>query len=279
MKSMSYDFSARTELRALAALNLSLGAAAKTSGIEYFLMGAAARDLILRYAHGIQAARATEDVDFAVMVRDWAQFDALRTELLASGRFHQRPGAALHRMMHSSGLPLDIVPFGGVERPDRTIAWPGSDGTIHDCFGVNEAFAACVDVVLPGGGRLGVAPIPALAVLKVAAWHDRKLTQPGRDAADLLLFARTYMDCIGFEHAIAIHPDLFEALEFDYVEAGARVLGRDMRRLMGEMGARRVAGILFPQTDAEGALLLAHQSGMDIESARRLIEAMCEEMN
>ena len=86
-------------------------------------MGAAAQ-LMLQYAHRIDPHRATEDVDFAVMVRDWSAYDALRTALIEGGEFCARPGSATHRLRHTSGLPLDIVPFGGVERLDRTFAWP-----------------------------------------------------------------------------------------------------------------------------------------------------------
>ena len=111
----------------------ALHAVAAPLGVEFFLMGAAARDLILRYAHGIEASRATEDVDFAVMVRDWQAYDALRTALIASGEFSARPGPATHRLRHTSGLPLDIVPFGGVEQADRTFGWPPEHSTVFDC--------------------------------------------------------------------------------------------------------------------------------------------------
>lgn len=74
---MSLDFSTQPELRGLARVVGALQAVAAPLGVEFFLMGAAARDLILRYAHGIEAQRATEDVDFAVMVHDWHAYDAL----------------------------------------------------------------------------------------------------------------------------------------------------------------------------------------------------------
>lgn len=130
---MSLDLSAKIELRGLARVVSALHAVAAPLGVEFFLMGAAARDLILRYAHGIEASRATEDVDFAVMVRDWQAYDALRTALIASGEFSARPGPATHRLRHTSGLPLDIVPFGGVEQADRTFGWPPEHSTVFDC--------------------------------------------------------------------------------------------------------------------------------------------------
>jgi len=55
---------------------------AQALGINYFLMGAAARDLMLQHAHNIAPFRLTVDVDFAVSVADWPSFESLRTALL-----------------------------------------------------------------------------------------------------------------------------------------------------------------------------------------------------
>ena len=214
MTATSLDFSQKPDLLPLARVAGALQAVAAPLNIEYFLMGAAARDLLLRHAHNIQPSRLTEDVDFAVMVGDWNAFEALRSALVAGGDFNSRPGPATHRLRHSSGLPLDIVPFGGIERADRTIAWPPDHAEVFDCFGAREAFDVSLTVLLPERVRLQVAPIPALALLK-----------------------------------------LFDAT-----------------------GIQRVLAILLPEADEDGTLLLAGQSGIDLETARRLDEAFCDEL-
>ncbi len=278
MTTISFDFSQKTELKPLALVVSALQSVAQPAGIDFFLMGAAARDLMLRYAHNIEPSRQTEDVDFAVMLRDWEAFATLRAALIASGEFHERPGPATHRLRHRSGLPLDIVPFGGIERADRTIAWPPDQSTVFDCFGAREAFEASVWVLLPDGVSLRVAPIPALALLKVTAWQDRKLTYPGRDAPDLLLYLRSYMDCGNMDRAAREHGDLFDADDYDHEVAGAQLLGRDIARLLDAHAIRRVLEILLPESDDQGRLQLAQQSGLDLEHARRLIEVLCNEL-
>ena len=35
------------------------------------------------------------------------------------------------------------MPFGGIERADRTIAWPPAQDQVFDCFGVREAPEPC----------------------------------------------------------------------------------------------------------------------------------------
>ncbi|OGA90099.1 MAG: hypothetical protein A3G27_18075 [Betaproteobacteria bacterium RIFCSPLOWO2_12_FULL_66_14] len=260
---MSLDFSGEPDLRGLGRLVRALRAVAEPLGVEFFLMGAAARDLMMRYAHGIETLRRTEDADFAVMVRDWTAYETLREGLIGGGNFAARPGPAAHRLRHAEGMPLDIVPFGGVERPDRTFAWPPDHSMVFDCFGVKEAFAASVAVQLPDGVLLKVAPIPALTILKVCAWQDRKHSEPGRDARDLLLFLRCYMNCGNLERAAAEHGDLFEAEDFDYVQAGVRLLARDIASLIGRSGIARMLKILVREAGDRGS------HGLDGSRSRR----------
>ncbi len=273
---MSLDLSQKADLVPLAQVVGSLQRVAQPMGVDFFLMGAAARDVMLRHGHNIEPGRQTQDVDFAVMVPDWASFAALRTALIEGGDFSERAGAATHRLRHQSGLPLDIMPFGGIERADRTIAWPPDQSTVFDCFGAREAFNATVSVRLPQAVTAHVASIPALALLKVIAWQDRKHSHPGRDADDLLLYLRSYMDCGNIDRAARDHGDLFMAEDYDHEATGAQLLGRDIALLLDKPAIERVLDILLPQADAQGPLLLASQSGLDLEQARRLIAAVCD---
>lgn len=279
MTPISFDFSQKLDLISLATVVQALQEVAQAHGIDYFLMGAAARDLMLQHAHNIAPSRLTEDVDFAVNVPDWPSFESLRTALLGSGQFSGIPGPAIHKLRHkASGIPLDIVPFGGIENTDRTINWPPDHHSVFDCFGAREAFEASIPVQLPNNVTLRVASIPALALLKIPAWEDRKHSHPGRDAGDLLLYARHYMDCDNVDRAAQEHSDLFTTDDYDHEATGARLLGRDIAHLLDKQSIEPVLSILLPQADTDGPLLLAQQSGLDLEHARRLIEALCDGM-
>jgi predicted nucleotidyltransferase len=120
MKPMSFDFSHKLDLVPLATVVQALQVIAQPLEIGYFLMGAAARDLMLQHAHNITPSRLTEDVDFAVSVPAWPSFESLRTALLGSNQFSGRPGPAIHKLRHRvTELPLDVVPFGGIENTDK----------------------------------------------------------------------------------------------------------------------------------------------------------------
>src|SRR5438046_2607879 len=96
--------------------------------LGYFVCGAVARDILLRHVHGIETGIATTDVDFGVAVENWEQFDAIKARLIKTGRFEQAKKTA-QRLYYkpgnnSQGYPLDIIPFGNVENPLNSIAWP-----------------------------------------------------------------------------------------------------------------------------------------------------------
>jgi len=271
---MSLDFSNVPELQSLSMVAEALDRIASPAGCDHLLIGAGARDLMLHHAHNIDVRRQTEDVDFAVMVRDWATFSSLRTGLIERGGFEERGTKAIHKLRHrATSLPLDIVPFGGVERADRTLAWPPEKTEVFDCFGLREALVASIEVLLPGNVRLRVAPIPALAVLKLTAWRDRKRSHPGHDAGDLFLYLRHYLHCGNLERLATGHLDILETADFDYEPAGARLLGRDVRAILAHEAIEHVLAIVGPETDIEGQQLLAGQSGIDIPLAMRILHA------
>jgi predicted nucleotidyltransferase len=263
MMASSLDLSECAELAPLAELVASLRVAAPER--EPLLVGAMARDVLLWYAHGIALARATEDTDFAVAVADWDDFSTLRGALVAGGEFSAVPNVH-HRLLYRGERRLDLLPFGGVERADRSIAWPPGQDTVMQVLGYSEAFAMAIPVRLPAASSVMVVSLPALALLKLFAWHDRRLTQPGKDATDLWLILSTYLDAGNRDRVYAEATHLLEADDYDERRAGAWMLGRDIRTWLS--GAPQ--GDAMPLTHA---LQLLEQE-VDVEGTARLARDM-----
>jgi len=83
---------------------------------------------------------------------------------------------------------------------------------------------------------------------------------------------------INMDRALEQHADLFEVEPFDYEETAVRLLARDMHERLDAAGVQRVAGLLVTEVDEAGPLLLAGQSGLELERARRLLEVLCDEL-
>ena len=222
----------------------------------YLLAGATARDLLLQAAHGIDTRRATTDVDLAFLVSTWDEYLGLRNQLLASGDFAEVPKGGLHKLRFRDKLEVDIMPFGAIEQPDRSIAWPPDGDIIMMVFGFREALGSCITVLLPPDERVQVVSLPALAVLKWIAWNERRFEQPGKDAHDLALIIQNYLYAGNHDRLHAEIPDAGGS-PFDYEYAGAQLLGKDMARVLDAEGRERLARMIADEADEQGQLHLA----------------------
>ncbi len=91
------DLSDKTELRWLTAVLADVGDAAPD--VDFLIVGAMARDLLLHHGHGVPISRATTDIDLGVTVGSWDEFRKLRNACLNSGQFTPtRRGT--HRIIH-----------------------------------------------------------------------------------------------------------------------------------------------------------------------------------
>ena len=226
----------------------------------YLLAGATARDLLLQAAHGIDPRRATTDVDLAFLASSWDEYRALRNQLLGSGDFTEVPRGGLHKLRFRGVLEVDVMPFGAIERPDRSIAWP--------------PHGASITVVLPPDERVEVVSLPALAILKLVAWKERRLEQPGKDAHDLALIIRNYLDAGNHDR---LHHEIPDAggSPYDYEIGGAQLLGKDMAQLLDAAGRERLAHLIADEADEQGQLRLAGDMMRDDpERALELLAAL-----
>lgn len=271
MRPTLLNVSHRAELRLHAEVAASLKSAATQAGAELLLVGAFARDLHLHYVHGIDIQRGTEDVDFAIAVRDWDTFDAIRAQLITQQQFLDVTGKP-HRFRHANGLPIDLVPFGGTETRERTVVWPPHGDMVMNAFGFQEALETAETVTLPENVVVPVVSLAAFGLLKFIAWEDRHMRSPRKDATDLTLLIRNYLRA-GNEARLW---DEFSAWAdedgFDVDRASARLLGHDIRLLLRQGDSQQLIGILSRQCSEENAGRLPREMiPHDAEFARSIL--------
>lgn len=156
------DLSGRTDVPVDEEVLAELARTCGALGIEFFVIGAAARDLAIHALQQRAPLRATRDIDIAVAVRADAQFVELSERLMA------RRGSR-HAFDVLEG-EVDVVPFGGVET-DRTVRF--ADDHLLDVNGFQEAHATSMMVRMPQGTEVHVATAAAQTALKILAWRDR----------------------------------------------------------------------------------------------------------
>lgn len=223
------------------------------------LVGATARDILLTYAHGIEIARGTADIDFALATQNWLVFQSVRTSLIETGEFTAARGS-MHRLLYKNGLPVDIIPFDGVERANRHIEWPPDHDVAMNVLGYREALQCAEHVRLPGESIIRVISLPAFMLVKLIAWSERGRDAPGKDAYDLYLVLRNYLDAGNSQR---LYGDAAYLLDhsFDYNRTGAWLLGADARSVLEQPGNEQpfsiIIDILESQVDPAGTLRLA----------------------
>ena len=82
MSKISFDLSGKIDRPTINALS-ALKCESDALNIPFFIVGATARDLILKYGYGVEPLRMTRDIDLGVRVADWEQFNRLTDALIS----------------------------------------------------------------------------------------------------------------------------------------------------------------------------------------------------
>jgi predicted nucleotidyltransferase len=247
---------------------------------SYFLAGATAREIILRHIFGRPPGRRTLDVDLGIAVRDWDHFKVLKSTLIEQGGFlpHAR---MVQRLTYPSkpAVMVDLIPFGGVESAERTIAWPPEQDIVMRVTGFSDGLESAVPVRLDRNLVIPVVSLPVLLVLKLFAWIDRKHEK--RDAPDIYTLLKEYGDAGNEDRLYGEELGLLEAEGYDFELAGARLIARDAARVVSQDTKRRTQEIL-----ASGALMEELTNQIIVSSARNdpehiqrcesLVRKLCE---
>lgn len=242
-------------------------------GVAYCVVGAFARDVVLGLCYGINTGEATRDIDFGLVMDDWAQFDELRTRLIVDEGFAERRGIP-HRLTFRGVRELDIVPFGGVERKPGEISWPPEFTTVMSTVGLRQAHARALRITIAEGRSAPFASPAALTLLKLIAWSERGSAIHRKDARDLGLLLTTYLRAGNEERLYAEHAALLDEADFDFDAAGARILGRDLAHVAGPDTCVRLEQILEQGMDRARGEPLLRSLPLRYDESRRLLEAL-----
>lgn len=246
-------------------LLIAVDSTVAASGITYCIIGAFARDVVLGLCFGISTGEATRDIDFGLMLDDWAQFDMLRSRLLAHEGFSEHRGVP-HRLTFRGVRQL--------ERKPGEIAWPPEFSIIMSTVGLREAHARSLRITVAEGISIPFASPAALTLLKLIAWSERGSAVNRKDARDLALLMTTYLRAGNESRLYSEHTDLVDEADFDLEAAGARILGRDLGVIAGrEVGAKLVQILDSGMGPSQGESLI-RALPLGSELARQLLQSL-----
>ena len=279
MRKNLLDLSGKIDSIKLGAIETIAGIADSQS-VPFFIIGAAARDLILTEAYNIRTIRATLDIDFGVRIPNWAQYGKLKKDLVATGEFAEVK--EVQRLMYHNSLIIDLIPFGPIADRENAIRWPKEQEIVMHVLGFEESFRHSQTVRLRLNPILEVkiATLAGLAVMKIISWKDG-YPERNMDASDLSLIIRSYTDAGNVDRILDMESDLLESEDFDYVSVGARLLGRDIAAILTSNTKEVVLDILNKETGKQDRYKLIEdimkndlELGEDFKSILGLLEEM-----
>ena len=191
----------------------------------YFVIGATARDLIVRQLVGIASSRRTRDLDLAIAIPDWSAFDDITEALLARGLTKD---PKMKQRFYDGDYELDLVPYGAVAKPDDHIYWPPEEDIAMSVKGFAEVLSDAITVSIDGAFDVKIASLHGLFILKFSAWMDRHMATR-KDADDMEFIIRHYFFANLSRNP---RPEVYDWKDFDEWIVGAYWLAHDISRLL-----------------------------------------------
>ena len=113
--------------------------------IDFYIVGATARDILLTNLYGLIPERKTMDIDIAIAISNWEEFEIIERELPQRGYF-EKDSHQKQRFIYKGFYAIDVIPFGKIAQKDGNIYWP-PDGTFAmSVWGFPEIAAATISV-------------------------------------------------------------------------------------------------------------------------------------
>ena len=198
--------------------------------IDFYIVGATARDILLTNLYGLIPERKTMDIDIAIAISDWKEFEIIEREL-PQREYFEKDSHQKQRFIYKGFYAIDVIPFGKIAQKDGNIYWPPDGVIAMSVSGFPEIAAATISVSIDNEFDIKVSSLSGFFLLKLMAWKDRYLSS-SKDAYDIALILLHYLG-INEQRAVQEHYDLYEAEPFDQIEASGRLIARDIQALIG----------------------------------------------
>lgn len=198
-------------------------------GVKFFVIGATARDIILEI-NGEQSGRRTQDIDIAITIDKWEQFEKISVELTKLDSF-TKDNNQQQRFLYLNEFQLDIVPYGAIMGENDKIYWPPDQTFAMNVLGYNEAQKETISITLDDKIEFEVVTLIGIVLLKIVAWKDRN-HKGNKDADDLVFIMKNYLNINDERAATKHYEDVYVIENYTELKASASLIGIDLKELV-----------------------------------------------
>ena len=249
-------------------------------GIDFYLVGATARDLWMKGVHEKLPKRATSDIDFGIMIKNSGIFADLKNYLIeVEGFVPYKENAFV--LIWKDKTQVDLIPFGELEL-EGIATVRGTGFSSMNVEGFKEVYELASEEIQTEGQHFKVCTLAGIVILKLIAWDDRPEMR-GDDIDDIAEIIKNYFH-INSEAIWNHHSDLFTD-DNNLDEIASQYLGREIGKIVSVNPklTTRVKGILEKALveDESNALvdLLASESDKTIDYSKGIISHILAGIN
>ena len=236
-------------------------------GTEVYVVGAAARDLAMRLLKMQNAPRRTLDLDVAVLLQDWRQYEKLTTILL---HHHFIKASEKQRFIYQgtngkNQYEVDIVPFGAIAI-DEQVAWPPEGSPIMSVRCFEDVMNGADIITVDNHFSFRMASLSGPFIIKLDTWQDRHL-KTKKDAADMVYILQNIYVAYAL-NSNGLPPEIdINAEQFDVVVAGAEWIAAELKKILTPEHRRYYATLLQKELDIEENSVLMNDM-LDMSDSR-----------
>lgn len=197
--------------------------------IDFYLVGAVARDVWMSGINKIAPRRTTADIDFAVLINNKETYEALKSYLINTEGFHPYKGNA-YVLIWKEIYEVDLLPFGAIEDENSRVSVNGVGLTNISLQGFTEVYEEGLPQInIQDTHQFKFCTLPGIVLLKLIAWSDRPEVRRS-DINDISDILNHFFDM----HSNEIwenHNELFENEAANLHHIAAKVMGREMYKI------------------------------------------------
>ena len=203
-------------------------------GAEVYVVGAAARDIALRLLDVTNTPRRTMDLDVAVLLQDWSQYERL-TGILLQNHFEKACEKQRFYYLGKIGrirFEVDIVPFGAIAEDDK-VAWPPEGSPVMSVRCTKDVMRVADKVTVDGEFAFRLASLSGQFLIKLDTWADRRM-KTKKDSVDMAFLLQNVYVAYALKND-GLPPEVdINAEQFDVIVAGAEWIASDLKKMLSD---------------------------------------------
>ena len=194
--------------------------------LPLYVVGASARDIALRLLKVGNAPRRTLELDVAVALHNWLQYEEL-SQILLQNHFTKA-----QEIDGKNNFEVDIVPFGSIAEEEQ-IAWPPEGSPIMSVRCFEDVMRYADNVQIEEYYTFRMASLSGQFLIKLDTWQDRHF-RTKKDATDMIFILQNIYVAYALSHdALPTEIDI-DAEHFDVVVAGAEWIASELKNILSD---------------------------------------------